>query len=104
LNKNADRKCHKESQERIYQNRTLDKKKKKIETVGLIRNIAKKSIKIDALHTRTDNTIFDTFGTLVLLWTSDQQKIKIKNYFENHSMNIPAKFVSNCPSGFREEC
>jgi hypothetical protein len=37
-----------------------------------------------------------------LLCTSDQQK-KAIHFLEDHQMNIPTKFGSNLPSGFREE-
>ena len=60
-------------------------------------------MKINVPHTKIDNTLFDTFRTLVFfLCTSDQQKENI-NIPEDHPMNIPTKFDSNLPSGFREE-
>jgi hypothetical protein len=60
-------------------------------------------LKINVPHTKIDNTLFDTFRTLVFfLCTSDQQKENI-NIPEDHPMNIPTNFDSNLPSGFREE-
>ena len=48
-----------------------------------------------------DTPFLTTLGLLFLLCISDQQKQT--NFIGDHPMNIPTKFSSNCPLGFREE-
>jgi len=49
---------------------------------------------------KSDNIILTPLDLLFLLCISDQQK---NNFLEDHPMNIPTKFGSNWPSGFRED-
>ena len=48
-----------------------------------------------------DTPFLTSLGLLFHLCTSDQQKNT--NFVGNHPMNIPSKFGSNWPYGFREE-
>ena len=50
-----------------------------------------------------DTPFLTPLGLLFLLCTSDQHKKKNINFVGDHLMNIPTKYESNWPSGFREE-
>jgi hypothetical protein len=83
-----------------------------LETVTVIKKTANKEtfiritekklqdwLKINGPHTKTDNTLFDRFGPLVFFVYCQTNKIF---FSKNRQMNIPIKFGSNWPCGFRE--
>jgi hypothetical protein len=55
---------------------------------------------INAPHVKIENALLYTFEPFCLC-ISDQQKTM--NLLEDSPVNIPTKFGSNWPSGFREE-